>query len=58
MFGGGHKANDFTVAMSKEVKTGCNLAESSEQGCGSKYGCFACDKDDRLSIECEEVGGM
>jgi hypothetical protein len=26
----------FIVAKSKEVKTGCNLAESSKEGCGSK----------------------
>jgi hypothetical protein len=26
----------ITVAKSKEVKTGCNLAESSKEGCGSK----------------------
>jgi hypothetical protein len=26
----------MTVVESKEVKTGCNLAESSEEGCGSK----------------------
>jgi hypothetical protein len=25
-----------TVAKSKEVKTGCNLAESSKEDCGSK----------------------
>jgi hypothetical protein len=26
----------FRQAKSKEVKTGCNLAESSKEGCGSK----------------------
>jgi hypothetical protein len=26
----------ITVAKSKEVKTGCNLAESSKEACGSK----------------------
>jgi hypothetical protein len=29
------------VTKSKEVKTGCNLAESCKEGCGSKRGCFA-----------------
>jgi hypothetical protein len=29
------------VAKSKEVKIGCNLAESSEEGYGSKRGCSA-----------------
>jgi hypothetical protein len=26
----------ITVAKSEEMKTGCNLAESSKEGCGSK----------------------
>jgi hypothetical protein len=38
----------ITVAKSKEVKTGSNLAESSKDGYGSKRGCFANDGDDTL----------
>jgi hypothetical protein len=34
------------LAKSKEVKTGCNLAESSKKGYGSKRGCVANDDDD------------
>jgi hypothetical protein len=33
------------IAKTKEVKTGCNLAESSKEGCWSKRGCFANDGD-------------
>jgi hypothetical protein len=33
------KGND--LAKSKDVKTGCNVAEHSEEGCGLKKGCFA-----------------
>jgi hypothetical protein len=38
---GGCKAADLAlqkilIAKSKEVKTGCNLAETSKEGCGSK----------------------
>jgi hypothetical protein len=29
------------VAKCREVKTGCNMVESSGDGCGSKEGCFA-----------------
>jgi hypothetical protein len=28
------------------VKTGCNMAESSKEGCGVKWGCFINDDDD------------
>jgi hypothetical protein len=31
----------ITVVKFKEVKTGCNLAESSKEGYGFKKGCFA-----------------
>jgi hypothetical protein len=34
------------VAKSKEVKTGCSLAESSKESYGSKRGCSANDDDD------------
>jgi hypothetical protein len=34
------------VAKSKEVNTGCHLAESSKEGYGSKRGCFANDDDE------------
>jgi hypothetical protein len=33
------------VTKSKEVKTGCNLVESSKEDC-LKTGCFANDDDD------------
>jgi hypothetical protein len=33
-------------AKSKEVKTGCNMAEFSKEGYSSKMGCFADDDDD------------
>jgi hypothetical protein len=36
----------ITVAKSKEVKAGCNMAESSKESYGSKRGCFANDDDD------------
>jgi hypothetical protein len=36
---------EIILAKSKEVKPGCNLAESSNKGCGSKRGCFANDDD-------------
>jgi hypothetical protein len=32
------------------MKTGCNLAESSNEGYGSKRGCFANDDDDSQSM--------
>jgi hypothetical protein len=55
----GRKADDLAlqkkiiVAESKEVKTGCNLAESSREGCGSKRGCFANGGDAELQkYEC------
>jgi hypothetical protein len=35
----------LTVARSKEVKTGCSLAESSKKGRSSKRGCFATGVD-------------
>jgi hypothetical protein len=31
-----YSVKKFTDAKSKEVKTGCNLAESCKEGCGSK----------------------
>jgi hypothetical protein len=36
----------INVAASKNVKTGCNLAESSKKGCGAKKGCLPNDNDD------------
>jgi hypothetical protein len=35
-----------TVAKSKEMKTGSNLAGSSKEGYGFKRGCFANDDDE------------
>jgi hypothetical protein len=35
----------ISFAKSEEMKTGCNLAESSKEGYGSKRGCFANDDD-------------
>jgi hypothetical protein len=36
----------INVAKSKEVKTGCNLAESSKEGYELKRCCFTNDDDD------------
>jgi hypothetical protein len=46
--GVGRKADDLAAAAakSKQVKTGCSLAETSKEGCGSKKGCFAIEGDD------------
>jgi hypothetical protein len=36
----------YIVEKSKEVKTGCNLTESSKEGYGSRRAVFANDDDD------------
>jgi hypothetical protein len=42
---------NLLVTKSKEVKTGCKLAESSKEGYGSKKGCFADDGGENQVIE-------